>query len=297
MNPRYIFFGTPRFAEIVLKGLIAADMPPAAIVCNPDRPTGRKHIITPPPTKMLAIGTSPDIDILQPEQIDEPFVRRVEKLRPELFVVAAYAKILPAAVLAIPRRGTLGVHPSLLPSYRGASPIQSAILAGETRTGATIYVMDEKMDHGAIVAQQALAFDPLTTNYETLEWELAALSATLLARTIPAVIAGTIRPVPQDESRATFTKKFTTENGFVKDTELDAALDGASDKAELILRTVNALNPAPGAWTVRRGKRIKLLEARMDGGALKLMAIQEEGQRPKRASTADQSTTFHQSSM
>ncbi len=281
-NPRYIFFGTPRFAEIVLEGLIAAGMPPAAVVCNPDRPTGRKHVITSPPTKMLAIRTSPDIDVIQPERIDEPFMRRIEKLRPELFIVAAYAKILPAAVLAISRHGTLGVHPSLLPLYRGASPIQSVILAGETRTGATIYLMDEKMDHGPIVAQKELAFDPLATNYETLEWELAALSATLLERAIPQVIAGTVRPAVQDGSRATFTKKFTTENGFVKDTELDAAQDGASDKAELIVRTVNALNPEPGAWTVRNGKRIKLLAARMDGGALTLTETQEEGQRPKR---------------
>ncbi len=282
MNPRYIFFGTPRFAEIVLEGLIAAGMPPAAVVCNPDRPAGRKHVIVPPPTKTLAIRTSADIDIIQPEQLDETFVRRIEKLRPELFVVAAYAKIIPAAILAIPRGGTLGVHPSLLPAYRGASPIQSAILAGETRTGATIYMMDEKMDHGPIVAQKPLMFDPLSTSYETLEWELAALSATLLVRAIPSVMDGTARPVPQDGSRATFTKKFTAENGFVKDTELDAACDGASDKAELIVRTVNALNPEPGVWTLRGGKRIKLLVARMEGGALALVTVQEEGQRPKR---------------
>ena len=282
MQPKYVFFGTPRFAEIVLKGLIAAGFPPMAVVCNPDRPVGRKHVITPPPTKMVAIGTSSDIDVLQPEKLDDMLVKRVAEYGPDFFVVAAYAKIIPAAVLAIPRLGAIGTHPSLLPSFRGASPIQTAILAGETKTGATLYLMDEKMDHGPILAQRALSLDPLTTNYEALEWELAALSATLLAETIPLFMEGAIHPLPQDESRATFTKKFITENGFIKDAELEEAQEGVSDKAELIVRTVNALNPEPGVWTMRNGKRIKLLEARMNGGALKLVAVQEEGQKPKR---------------
>jgi methionyl-tRNA formyltransferase len=279
---KYIFFGTPRFAEIVLDGLISAALPPVAIVCNPDRPVGRKGIITPPPTKLLAIKTSPDIDIMQPEKLDETFVRRIAALEPDFFVVVAYAKIIPASVLAVPHLGTLGTHPSLLPAYRGASPIQSVILAGETKTGATIYQMDEKMDHGPILAQKEIALDPLTTSYLTLEERLAELSARLLTRTILALLDGTAVPREQDHALATFAKKLTSENGFVKDTELDAAVSGNSDKAELILRIINALNPEPGCWTIKDGKRIKLLEARMDGEALKLITIQEEGQKPKR---------------
>jgi methionyl-tRNA formyltransferase len=280
MKTNYVFFGTPRFAAVVLGGLIAADMPPTAVVCNPDRPVGRKHIVTPPPTKTVALETSRNIDILQPDALDDAFIRRLAELEPDFFIVAAYARIIPARVLGIPRLGTLGIHPSLLPAYRGASPIQSVILAGETKTGSTIYVMDEKMDHGPILAQQELALDPIATDYETLEWELAALSATMLAETIPAFVGGTARAVPQDESRATFTKKFSTDNGFIKDVEIEEALDGASDKAELIVRTVNALNPEPGAWTIRNGKRIKLLAARMERGALRLVRIQREGERP-----------------
>ena len=278
---KYVFFGTPRFAEIVLSGLIAADMAPIAIVCNPDRPLGRRHIVTPPPTKMLAIKTSPDIDILQPETLDEMFIKRLRALAPDFFVVAAYAKIIPQAVLDIPRLGTLGTHPSLLPSYRGASPIQSVILAGETKTGSTIYAMDQKMDHGAIYAQEEVSLNALTIDYLALEEWLAMVSARLLVKTIPLLLNGTAVARVQDESRATFTKKFITDNGFVEASELDAAIAGNSDKVELILRTIHALNPEPGVWTLKDGKRIKLLEARMDGSALKLTTIQEEGQRAK----------------
>lgn len=280
---KYVFFGSPRFAEIVLDGLIAQTIVPIGVVCNPDRPFGRKQIVTPPITKLLAIKTSPDIDILQPEKLDELFIKRLTALEPDFFVVAAYAKIIPAAVLAIPKFGTLGVHPSLLPEYRGASPIQSVILAGETKTGVTIYLMDEKMDHGPVcVGQRELSFDPLTTTYTALEEELAKLSVDLIPLAMDLRLDPGAVPQSQDESKATYTKKFTTENAFVEYSELDAAIAGNSDKAELILRTINALNPEPGVWTVHDGKRIKLLEARMDGGALKLLTIQEEGQKPKR---------------
>ncbi len=290
MNPHsnYVFFGTPRFAEVVLNGLIAGGFVPAALICNPDRPLGRKKVITPPLTKQLIekynAAHGAEIAILQPEKLDDNFIAQLQARKPDFFVVAAYAKIIPNAVLGIPRRGTLGTHPSLLPAYRGASPIQSVILAGETMTGSTIYQMDEKMDHGAIFAQEELALDALITGYPALEEQLATLSAKLLIQVIPALLDGTVSPQTQDESSATFTKKFTTDNGFIEYSELDAAIAGNSDKAELIVRTIHALNPEPGCWTLQNGKRIKLLEARMDSGALKLITIQEEGQKAKKYS-------------
>ena len=117
-------------------GLIADGFVPAAIVCNPDRPLGRKKIITPPPTKQLILDKKLSTLVLQPEKLDDEFIERsLRALQPDFFVVAAYAKIIPHAVLSVPRLGTLGTHPSLLPAYRGASPIQSVILAGETKTG------------------------------------------------------------------------------------------------------------------------------------------------------------------
>ena len=279
-----VFFGTPRFAEIVLGGLIDGGLVPAALVCNPDRPLGRKHIVTPPLTKQLVINKKLSTVILQPEKLDDAFIAQLRALEPDFFVVAAYAKIIPAAVLDIPKFGTLGTHPSLLPNYRGASPIQSVILAGETTTGVTIYLMDAKMDHGPIcVGQLTISFDPLTTTYAALEEQLAKLAIDLIPLAMDLRLDPGNAPQPQDESKATFTKKFSTDNGFIEYSELDAAIAGNSDKVELILRTINALNPEPGVWTIKSGKRIKLLKARIDGSALKLVTIQEEGQRPKAA--------------
>lgn len=278
---KYVFFGTPRFAKIVLNGLISDGFVPAVLVCNPDRPLGRKKIVTPPPTKQLILDKALSTLVLQPEKLDDEFVAQLRMFAPDFFVVAAYAKIIPRAVLSVPRLGTLGTHPSLLPAYRGASPIQSVILAGETKTGSTIYAMDEKMDHGAIFAQEEIPLDALMTDYRTLEEQLAKLSARLLAKTIPALLDGSAAPRLQDESHASFTKKFVTDNGFVEQSELDAAIAGNSDRTELIVRTIHAFNPEPGAWTLQNGKRIKLLEARMNGNALKLVTIQEEGQKPK----------------
>lgn len=291
---KYIFFGTPRFAEIVLDGLIHANEPPVAVVCNPDRPTGRKKTITPPPVKVLVVQDTSEIDILQPEKInDDAFIKRLKAFESDFFVVAAYAKILPKAILDIPRLGTLGVHPSLLPKYRGASPIQSAILGGETTTGTTIYLIDEKTDHGPILAQRKLIdskseiknlkSEILSSNLSYLELEeaLAKLSAELLIETMPKFSAGKITSQPQDESHATFTKKFTTQDGFIDEKELSSAEQGNKEKADTILKKINAFNPEPGAWTLQNDKRIKLLKAEIRDNRLILTETQKEGERAK----------------
>jgi methionyl-tRNA formyltransferase len=280
---KYIYFGSPRFAEIVLGGLIDAGLVPMALVCNPDRPVGRKKVISPPLTKQLVIARKLPTAVLQPEKLDDAFIRTLKTFTPDIFIVAAYGKIIPKAVLEVPGLwNTLGVHPSLLPQYRGASPIQSVILAGETMTGATVYLMDEKMDHGPFcIHPKELSLDPLTTTYVELEERLAKAAVEILPLAIDLHFDSSGVPQPQDESKATYTKKFTAEDAFIKPSELKMAVSGDSDKAELILRTINALNPEPGVWTIKNGRRIKLLKARMDGNAIKLLTIQEEGQRPK----------------
>lgn len=277
---KYVFFGTPRFAEILLGRLIEAGMPPVALVCNPDRPVGRKKIVTPPLTKQLVAAQSAAIQVLQPEKLEEDFTRQLKALQTDFFVVAAYAKIIPNAVLKIPRLGTLGVHPSLLPKYRGASPIQSAILNGERDTGVTIYQMDEKMDHGPIIAVSRL---PVAAHesYTGLEEKLAKLSAETLTKTIPAFLTQKVKPLAQDEAQATYTKKFTTQDGFVDGADLDEALAGDAERAETIIRKIHALNPEPGCWTMKNAKRTKLLEAKLSGTHLVLVKIQNEGERPK----------------
>ena len=283
----YLFFGTPKFAEIVLKELIEANLSPAAVVCNPDRPVGRKKIITPPPVKQLIqrqeIGDKGQekISILQPEMLDADFAQKLTALKPDFFVVAAYAKIIPQNVLDIARLGTIGTHPSLLPKYRGASPIQSVILAGEKTTGVSLYLMDAKMDHGSILTEEKLDI-ALNENYLELEEKLAHCGGKLLAKTIPDFFAGKMHPKEQNDANATFTKKFKTEDGYVDEKELATALRGEGDPAS-IYRKILALNPEPGAWTVRDGKRLKLLEAKIMDKALHLTKIQREGEKAKKA--------------
>ncbi|MDP2598520.1 MAG: methionyl-tRNA formyltransferase, partial [Candidatus Liptonbacteria bacterium] len=161
-NSKYVFFGTPEFAAIVLDKLISAGFPPSAVVCNPDRPVGRKKIITPPATKsqIMVRGSRfmDEIKILQPEKLDSGFEHQISNIKPEFGIVAAYAKIIPKNIIELFPKGVIGVHPSLLPKYRGASPIQSAILDGEKEAGVTLYLLDEKMDHGPILEQRELEF-------------------------------------------------------------------------------------------------------------------------------------------
>jgi methionyl-tRNA formyltransferase len=281
---KYIFFGTPSFAEIILERLLRADMPPAALVCNPDRPTGRKKIVTPPLTKRLVLSRgaeAPRIKIFQPENLDEYSIRELTALGADCFVVAAYAKIIPKSVLDLPRLGTIGVHPSLLPKYRGATPIQSAILNGERETGVTIYQMDEKMDRGSVLASAKIPIDSLEINYPELEERLAQRSAELLLETLPGLMAGKLKPHAQDEAQATYTKKFTTQDGFVDGANLDKALAGDAEQAEIIIRKIRALNPEPGCWTMKNAKRTKLLEAKLSGTHLVLAKIQNEGERAR----------------
>lgn len=268
----FIFFGTPKFSAEILERLIEAGFAPAGVVCNPDRPTGRKKVITPPPTKVLA--QKHGIPVYQPDKLAGFDVRGAS-----FAIVAAYAKIIPREVINAFPNGIIGVHPSLLPKYRGASPIQSAILNGDKETGVALYQMDEKIDHGDIIATREIAIESDET-YETLEGKLADMAGRLLIEILPKfgppAGGGEIRPAAQDESRATFTKKFSTQDGFV---DLD------KDDPAIIYRKVRALNPEPGVWTMKGDKRMKILKAEFDssagGSKLKLKEIQYEGGKPQ----------------
>src|SRR3989338_7676532 len=266
----YAFFGSPEFAAIILERLIKAGMPPALVICNPDRPVGRKKIITSPPTKILAEKNK--ILVIQPERLSLSDIEHLTS-NIELFVVAAYSKILPKEIIDLPRLGTIGVHPSLLPKYRGATPIQSALLAGEEKTGVTLFLIDEKVDHGPILAQRALEFPISNFQFPKLLEKLAKLSADLLIETLLKFVKGEISSQPQNESEATYTKKFTVEDGFVN-------LD--KDDPAMVERMVRALNPEPGVWTIMDGARTKLLETELTDGKLKIKVIQKSGKKPQR---------------
>ena len=227
---KFIFFGTPDFAAIILEKLINSGYVPKAVVCNPDKPVGRKKIITPPPVKVLIMKHEIwNIPVLQPEKLDKSFMLQVSSSITDIFIVAAYSNIIPKEILNIPKLGTIGIHPSLLPKYRGATPIQTAILNNDQETGTTLFLMDEKLDHGAIIANSEFRIQNSEWNYEALMKKLANLSADLLIKTLPDFIAGKITPLPQDESLATFTKKFKTEDAFIKPEDLkQAEISGGS---------------------------------------------------------------------
>lgn len=178
---------------------------------------------------------------------DEMVFNEFKKLNPDLCVVAAYGKILPARYLDIPKHGFINVHPSLLPKYRGPSPIQTAILNGDRETGVSIMVIDAEVDHGPVLAQKTYHLQPTTYNLQASK-ELFELGARLLIETLPKYIASELKPKEQDHSQATFTKMFRREDGRIN----------WSESAEKIYAQIRALNPEPGTWTTWNNKVINI---------------------------------------
>ena len=286
MYPRYIFWGTPEFAAQILNIALQAGLSPIAVVCNPDRPAGRNKILTAPAVKELIqqfnLNHTSKILILQPEKLDQEFIDSLLPLHASFFVVAAYAKILSGNIISLPPNGTLGLHPSLLPKYRGASPIQSAILAGETETGVSLYKLDSQMDRGPVLLQAKTAI-PSPPAYIALSQKLADLAGDLLVKILNQSPAAWPIAKVQDESLATYTKKFTSTDSFIEPTDLKAAESGKNIEMALsIYRKICALNPEPGVWTTITSKRTKLLSAEIEDNRLILKQIQKEGGVPQR---------------
>lgn len=259
--------GTPEFGAIILKALCQSKYKPILVVTAPDKPVGRKQIITPPPVKVVA--QKYEIPIAQPERIMN-YELRIRNLKPDLIVVAAYGQILPKEILEIPKFGCLNVHPSLLPRWRGPSPIQYTILNGDEKTGVTIIKMVEKVDSGPIVAQKELNSFTGKEAYQALHNQLAEKGANLLIETIPKWIKGEIKPKLQDESKATYTKILTRDDGKID----------WKKPIDYIERQVRALNPEPGTYTLYKGKILKILGAEIKDQKLVIKKVQLEGKKP-----------------
>jgi methionyl-tRNA formyltransferase len=212
----FAFFGSSRFSTIALDELEKMGFAPSLIVTTPDKPQGRKMTLTPTPVKTWA--TKRNIPVLDTAKLDALFIKKLQEAtlakKVEVFVVASYGKIIPESVLDIPKHKTLNIHPSLLPKYRGASPLQSAMLDDAKDTGVTIMKVDAQMDHGSIVAQEKIHVDewPIYEDFETI---MAQKGADLLAETLPKWINGEIKAKPQEHNSATFTKKIKKENGLL----------------------------------------------------------------------------------
>jgi len=264
-NLKIIFFGTPKFAAVILKSLLDNKFDMAAVFTQPDKKVGRKQEVAYSPVKDLAQKNK--IEIFQPQSLhDNELVEEIKKIEPDLFIVAAYGKILPNIILEIPKYGAVNVHGSLLPKYRGASPVQCAILAGEKETGITLMKMNEKMDEGDILLQEKIKIDEKDTTDVLME-KLAELGAKITVAFVPNLIKSNIKSVRQEHGKATYCKPVKRDDGKID----------WSNTAEEIYRKWRAYFPWPGIFSdlkiKNQSKRLKLL-------GIEIVADMETGEKP-----------------
>ena len=301
---RLVFCGTPAFAVPTLEAVIAAGHEIALVVTQPDRPVGRKQILTAPPVKQTALAHG--LEVTQPEKIKSniEFRARLEQIGPEqtgpdAIVVVAYGRILPKWMLDLPRLGCINLHGSLLPKYRGAAPIQWAVAMGEQVTGNTTMLLEEGLDTGPILLQQQVPIHPKDTSVNLFE-TLSTIGAPLVVETLAGLADGSIVPRPQDHSQATLARILDREDG---------RMDFASRTATDLWNRWRGFQPWPGAFTMLDGKKLivhklhpvalpagaetgellvdgpRLFVACAEGSALELLELQPEGK--NRMSAAD----------
>ncbi len=275
MPPTFIFFGSSEFSTIVLAKLLSHNLRPSLIVTTPDKPKGRKLILTPSPVKVMA--ETLNIPSIQPEILDDNFL---ESIRPyttgvtwDFFVLASYGKIIPQSIISIPRKGILNVHPSLLPKYRGASPIQSQILSDDKNTGVSIMLMDEKMDHGPLLLQKTYTPETWPPHAHELHDTLASIGGELLVQSITPYLAGELLPKDQNHAEATYCKKITKTDGEIS----------LTDDAYKNFLKIRALEGWPGTYFFieKNGARIrvKIVSAEYRDGTLSIMRVIPEGKK------------------
>ena len=295
---KIVFMGTPDFAVPSLEALVSRGHEVACVVTQPDRPRGRKLVLTPPPVKGAALVRG--LRVLQPKKASSPdFLEELAAIGPDLIAVVAYGKILKRKLLDIPPLGCVNVHASLLPKYRGASPIQHAIIEGETKTGVTTMLIDEGMDTGDILLQREVTIEDDGTSL-TLWKRLSEVGAELLVETVGLIASGSAEPVKQEDSLATYAPMLKKEDGVIE----------WSRPAREIRNRIRGMQPWPGAytyWTLKGSKiMLKLLSAKVlpgpssepgrvldagekglivatGEGALLVERLQAEGSRPMEA--------------
>lgn len=290
---KVVFFGTPDFAVPFLTGLIyAPDIDIEAVVTQPDKPVGRKQELTPPPVKEAAIKYG--LPVLQPEKIknNDEFIDLIKGLEPDYLVVIAYGMILPTELLDVPTRASVNVHASLLPKYRGASPIQTALLNGDKETGLTFMKMDEGLDTGGMYVLKKIPIG-LDETADSLSKKLADIGAIMLPSTLDDINDEVLTPLEQNEENASYCTKISKK---------DAEIDPVKEDADEIFNKMRAFTPWPGIFMMFKEKRLKILKANksdidavkagdlkeIDGkcilgtkkGSLELSELQTEGKKP-----------------
>jgi methionyl-tRNA formyltransferase len=289
---RVVFFGTPAFAVPTLETLLESAHTVTAVVTQPDRPSGRGHRTADAPVKARAAGAG--VPVLQPRSLKDPgFLDSLAALRADVGVVAAYGRILPEAVLALPAHGLINVHASLLPRYRGAAPVHRAVIAGERETGVTIMRIVAALDAGPMLAAERRPIGPDETS-EMVERGLARIGAALLRATLDRLVHGPIEERPQDEAEATYAARLTRDDGIVDWTR----------PAEAVHNQIRGLHPWPHAHSFLDGRRLILLRSTVSparspaaagsvvaaqgdelsvataSGILRIVELQAEGKRP-----------------
>lgn len=249
---RVLFFGSSEFSLPSLNRL-REQHEVVAVVTQPPKPAGRGLALVPTPVERTARDAS--IDVLTPTRLDRAFVEKAATLHPDLLASASYGKIIPADVLALPAKAALNVHPSLLPRYRGATPIQSALRDGCTQTGVTIFWMSPRMDAGDVALAQTVAITP-SDDYGTLHDMLAAAGGELVVQAAALLEEGRLPRTPQREEDATYCRPLTKEDARLR---FDVP-------AERVVNQVRSLSPRPGAWMQYDGKRLKVLQAQVASG-------------------------------
>lgn len=246
---KIVFMGTPAFSAPILSMLVKEGYDVAAVVTQPDRPVGRKKVMTPPPVKEQALIHG--IEVLQPEKLKGSAEwERLQAINPDLIVTAAFGQLLPQEVLDLPRLGAINVHASLLPKYRGGAPIHQAVIDGEPTTGVTIMYMEKKLDAGDIISQVELPIEDTDTT-GTLFDKLSAAGTELLKETLPSIVNGTNLRSPQDEQLVTFARNISREQ---------ERLDWTKSARDL-WNQVRGLSPWPGAYTTFQETVVKIWAA------------------------------------
>lgn len=246
MHNRIIFAGTPDFAATHLQKLLDSGIKPAAVYTQPDRPAGRGHKLTPSPVKTIALNNG--IEVYTPENFkNEEDIKAFEALKADLCIVVAYGIILPQRIIDAPVHGCINVHGSLLPKYRGAAPIQRALLDGEGKTGISIMRVGLKLDAGEVYSKVSTTISPKDTSGSLFE-RLAVLGADELVRVIPKILDNTIMSEPQDESQVTYAKKISKEEAVINFNQDACTVD----------RTIRGLNPWPVASASLNNIRYKI---------------------------------------
>ncbi|MDE2021902.1 MAG: methionyl-tRNA formyltransferase [Patescibacteria group bacterium] len=268
MSPKhsFAFFGTPEVARETLEVLLGRGFLPALVVTSPDAPKGRGLTLTPSPMKVAALEHA--ISVLTPEKLDDESVAAIGAQGCDYAVVVAYGKIFPEQLITAFPKGVLNIHYSLLPKYRGATPLEGALLAGEPETGVTIQKMARELDAGDVLAQESIAIAPEETARE-LRPRLISMGATLLADTLPAFVRGELVPAPQNAALASHTRKLKKEDGLVS---LDAPTEENWNKYRAYADTI-------GTYFFENGKRMKITKASFKDGRFIVERVIPEGKR------------------